>query len=145
MKSAPGIAFDYAPSRWLIGVASLLVACAAAAPWLAQIPLALRVLISIGAAVYGAIRLWRFGHPRFRRIARDEAGWSLIDSAGDRQAAILGHHARLGAWLALGFRHGPRARFHAVIGPDNIDVDTRRRLILLLSRADANQIGEIRD
>ena len=49
--------------------------------------------------------------------------------------ALLETHARLGALLALVFRHGPRARFHVVLAPDNLDAATRRQLLLLLARA----------
>ena len=55
--------------------------------------------------------------------------------------ANLVAHVRLGSWVVLDFRGTGRRRFRAVLGPDNIDADTRRRLILLLSRAEVAQAG----
>jgi hypothetical protein len=47
----------------------------------------------------------------------------------------------LAPWLALGFHLDGRASFRALIGPGNSDAETRRRLILLLSRAEVVQAG----
>ncbi len=138
MKFAPAIAFDYRPSRWIGAAASLVAACAAIAPWLAELPLAVRVLVSLGALAAGVAALWRYAFARFRRIAWRESGWLLVDLGGNEHPAMLDRHARLGAWLSLAFRYGPRARFQVIIGPDNLDADARRRLILLLRRVDAD-------
>ena len=72
----------------------------------------------------------------FRRIAYRPSGWLLVSASGEEYEAILETQARIGALLALGFRHGPRERFHALLAPDNLDLETRRRLVLLLSRAE---------
>ncbi len=77
----------------------------------------------------------------FRRIALRASGWTLVDAAGVEHTANLVAHVRLGTWLVLDFRSANRHRFRAVLGPDNIDADTRRRLILLLSRAEVAQAG----
>lgn len=137
MKSAPTIAFDYRPSRQL-GVAGLaLAAVAVLACWLAGLPWWLRLSASLAALAFAAHVFPRFLRPRFRRIAWRSSGWTLVDANGHEHTADLCRHMRFGAWLlALEFRHGPRSRFHAVIAPDNVDADTRRRLILLLKRAD---------
>ena len=133
MKSAPTIAFDFAPSRWIGRAAALTCACAVLAPWLSGLPLALRVAFSLAAAVFGAHALRRHWNSPVRRIAYRASGWTLIDQTDQEHEAILEFHTHLGVLLALGFRHGPRARLRVVLGPDNLDAETRRRLILLLA------------
>ena len=136
MKSAPTIAFDFSPSRWIGGAAVLICVGATLAPWLSAWPLALRGALSLAAFAVGARALRRHWNPLFRRIAYRASGWVLIDASNEEHEAILESHALLGVLLSLGFRHGPHARFRAVLGPDNLDADTRRRLILMLSRAE---------
>ena len=104
------------------------------APWLSGAPPALRVALTLAVAAL-AVRAWRRHRTRFRRIACRASGWTLTDAAGVEHPALLETHARLGALLALVFRHGPRARFHVVLAPDNLDAATRRQLLLLLARA----------
>ena len=137
MKSAPTIAFDYRPSRRLAAAGLAFAATAVLAPWLTGLPWWLRVLLSLAALTFACHSFPRFMRPPFRRIAWRASGWTLVDTAGNEQAADLRRHNRFGAWLVvLDFVHGPGAHFHAVIAPDNLDADTRRRLILLLRRAD---------
>ena len=136
MKSAPTIAFDYRPSRW-VGVAAALVCVAAAsASWLCGLPLPARVALSLAVIAYAAYALQRFWNPRFQRIAYRASGWVLLDVGGNEHIAMLESHAHLGALLALGFRMGPRARLRVVLAPDNLDADARRRLVLMLARAE---------
>jgi toxin CptA len=136
MKSAPTIAFDYAPSRWIALATVLVCAGAVLAPWLSTLPLAACAGVSLAAAGFGAFALRRQWRTPFRRIACRASGWTLVDLADTEHEAILESHAHLGALMVLAFRHGPRARFRAVFGPDNLDAETRRRLILLLARAE---------
>lgn len=136
MKSAPTIVFDYRPSRWLGIAATLVCACAIIAPWTSALPMPLRAALSLGALGWGARMLHGFLKPPFRRIALRASGWTLINAANEEHAAILESHARVGRLIALALRHGPHARFRAVLTPDNLDADTRRRLVLLLSRAE---------
>ncbi|MEP7043642.1 MAG: hypothetical protein ABI843_11305 [Dokdonella sp.] len=136
MKSAPTIAFDYRPSRWIAGAGCGVLALAVLAPSLTALPVIARIGVSLFALVAGACALRRHLLPRFRRIAWRASGWVLVDPAGEEHAALLISQAHLGALLALGFRYGPRARFRMVLAPDNLDAQTRRRLILLLARAE---------
>lgn len=139
MKSAPAIAFDLRPSRWIGTVALAIVMLATVAPWLTKLPASGSALLSLVVLAYGAWALRRHWHPRFRRLAWRESGWTLVGHDGRESAAVLESHAHLGGLLALGFRHGPRARFRFLLTPDNLDADTRRRLILLLARAEVLQ------
>jgi len=96
---------------------------------------------SLAALVAGVASLARFERVAFPRIALRASGWTLVDATGVEHTANLVAHVRLGTWLLLDFRSANRRRFRAVLGPDNIDADTRRRLILLLSRAEVAQAG----
>lgn len=136
MKSAPAIAFDYRPSRALAAATLALVVLAALAPWASALPPAWRLAVSVAAAVSGALALRRALRPAVRRVAWRSSGWVLVDRDGREHAALLESHARLGSLLVLRYRHGPRARCRVVLAPDNLDADTRRRLVLLLARAD---------
>jgi hypothetical protein len=136
MKSAPTIAFDYAPSRAVVLAGALVCAGAALAPWLSVLPVAACAGVSSAAAGFGAFALHSQWRTPFRRIACRASGWTLVDLADTEHEAILESHAQLGALMVLAFRHGPRARFRAVLGPDNLDAETRRRLVLLLARAE---------
>ena len=88
---------------------------------------------------YGIVALRRFARARFVRIAYRASGWVLVDDTGTERAADLAAHARYGHWIALDFRLDRKRRFRALVGPGNADLETRRRLIVLLSRAEVVQ------
>jgi hypothetical protein len=136
VKSAPTIAFDYRPSRWISAASGLVVVLAAMAPWLSSLPAIACAAVSLAVLATGIRALRRHLRPRFIRVAWRASGWSLVDRAADEHAALLVSQAHLGALLALGFRDGPRSHFRIVLAPDNLDLQTRRRLILLLARAE---------
>ncbi len=130
MRSVPAIAFDYRPSRLLIAaLASMLVLAlisinVTGLDWTWKVGLS---AIALGACVRS---LHHWTHPRWTRIAFGEAGWVLADRAGNEAAAVLARYAKLGAMQVLTLRAESRA-FHAVILPDNLDGDARRRLALI--------------
>lgn len=135
MRSAPAIAFDYRPSRLLIAaLASMLVlalvsiaASGLGWPW--------KIGLSAIALCAGMLSLRRLAHPRWTRIAFGEAGWVLADQAGREAPAELARYTKLGAMQVLSLRAESRA-FDAVILPDNLNGDARRRLALI-PKADA--------
>jgi hypothetical protein len=139
MRSAPSIAFDYRPARAIAALTILIVLAAATAPWLSAAAPRAKAAVSVAAFGYGVIALRRFARTRFVRIAYGARGWVLVDEAGAERAADLGAHSRYGHWIALDFRLDRKRRFRALVGPGNADADTRRRLILLLSRAEVVQ------
>lgn len=141
MKSASAIAFDHRPSRWLALVAATILCAAIAAPWFSALPFAARIALSVVACAAGAISLRRFLRTPFRRIAYRVSGWTLLDFNDREHAALLRSHARLGAWISLDFQLDRSRRFRAVLGPDNLDAETRRRLVLLLARAEVAHAG----
>lgn len=97
------------------------------------------VALSSAVVAYGAYALYRFWNPRFQRVAYRASGWLLLDAQGTDHPAILQSHAHHGRVLALGFRVGPRELLRVVLTPDNLDTDSRRRLILMLARAEIVQ------
>ncbi|HEX5122841.1 MAG TPA: hypothetical protein VFV97_06305 [Rhodanobacteraceae bacterium] len=141
MRSAPSIAFDYRPAPAIIALAGAIVVAACAAPWLSAAPVVAKAVVSVAAAAYGIVALRRFVHAAFARIAFRASGWVLVDGVGVEHAAALASFVRYGPWIALDFRLGRGGRFRVLIGPGNSDAETRRRLILLLSRAEVVQPG----
>jgi toxin CptA len=133
MRSAPAIAFDYRPSRWLLSMEALIVVLAVVSivlsglPSLAQLALIPLTLISSGIALYRQL------HPKFARIAHGEAGWRLIDVEGNETSAELVDHLRRGSLLVLTLKSSGSGLVRFVFAPDNIDQETRRRLMLTLA------------
>jgi hypothetical protein len=141
MKSAPSIAFDYTPSRLVAFAALVITALATASPFLTDIPLASALAASVLPALFTLVALLRFMHPRFRRIARDATGWKLVDAAGVAHPCELTADTRFAQLIALDFRIDGGGRFRAIIGPDNLDRDTLRRLVLRLARGEIARAG----
>lgn len=141
MKSAPSIAFDYRPAPAIVALTGFIVVAAVSAPWLGAAPPAVNAAVSIAALGYGIVALRRFARVDFRRVAYRASGWVLVDRAGTEHAADLASHACYGSWIALDFRLDRKRRFRPLVGPGNADAETRRRLILLLSRAEVVQHG----
>lgn len=143
MKSAPPIAFDYRPSRTVIAATVAIALVAAVAPWLSALPAAACSALSALALLLAIAALVRFARPGFVRIAHGAAGWTLLDHAWREHPALLVGHRHLGAMLVLDWRHDRRARFRALLVPDNLDAQTRRRLVLLLARGQPAQPAPI--
>jgi len=136
MKSAPAIAFDYVPSRWLataiVAVALLALVAVAFTGVAAWAKLALA-----GAVVaYAAHALRRHLGALTRRVAWHEAGhWRIAPADGEEHVAELRHAVVRGGWLVLTLRAGNGDRVALILGPDNSEADVRRRLRVRLARA----------
>jgi toxin CptA len=139
MKSAPTIAFDYQPSRWIAGALALMTLAAAVSPWTSALSPNAALPLTILVFALGGAAMRTFWRPPSVRIAFRESGWSLVGRAGGEREAVLESHARLGPWVSLAFRDGAASGFRVLLGPDNLDAPTLRRLILLLSRAEILQ------
>jgi hypothetical protein len=133
MKSAPAIAFDYAPSRLILGGVLLLGAFAVLAVLASGMATQLKALVAVLAAAYAGYAAKTFSTSSIRRIAHGEAGWLLVDRNGDEQAVELRHHVRRGNLLVLEFSASAQRVRRFVLTPDNIDAETRRRLLLVLA------------
>ena len=133
MKSAPGIAFDYRPSRRIAAIAGVIALLALFAVLKSGLDLSITVFLVVVVPVYAMFALHRFLEPPFVRVARDATGWQLYSRDGDSIAATLRGHVRLGALLVLDFSLPGRRRFHCVLASDAIDDELRRRLLLVLA------------
>ena len=134
MKSAPAIAFDYVPSRWLqlallaiIGLAGVSIAVCAA-------PMPVRGALILLAVAVGLRAFQRLATP-WRRIAwhADET-WSLGDAHGAQVLAQLAAYSRRGGMLILRLVPDVGKRFEAVLLPDNLDRELFRSLCVRLAR-----------
>jgi toxin CptA len=138
MKSAPAIAFDYVPSRWLlaalIGVAGLALLAVAAS----GIPLWCKGALGVAAGVYAVHACVGLLKPVIRRCAWHESGhWRVRDASGQELEASLRQASVRGGCIVLRL-HSPLQRSSTlVLLPDNCDADTRRRLRVRLARADS--------
>jgi hypothetical protein len=138
MKSVPTIAFDYRPSPVVTSLSMLLAGAAVIAPWLSGLAVPLRFALCLFALVFAVHAIRAQQRSRFVRIVYRASGWCLVDRAAREWPALLLTHRRLHNVVALDWRYAPRARFQALLTPDNLDADTRRRLVLLLARGDSN-------
>lgn len=136
MKSAPGIAIDYAPSRRIVVAVALVTALAVIAALACALPWPARIAIALGAAGHGGWSMARHLRPRYAHIAFGAAGWTLAAVEGDARGARLLRQARIGPLLTLDFRLDDGERFRAAFAGDNLDAEHRRRLVLLLARAE---------
>ncbi|MGH8172468.1 MAG: protein YgfX [Rhodanobacteraceae bacterium] len=141
MKSASAIAFDHRPSRLIALAAGAIVYAAVAAPWFSGLPVGVRVALSLVAGAVGIFLVRRFLKSPIRRIAYRASGWVLVDCGDREHAALLRSHACLGPWVSLDFERDRARRFRAMLGPDNLDTETRRRLVVLLARAEVAHAG----
>jgi toxin CptA len=134
MKSAPAIAFDYRPSRWLvialIGVALLAVAAIA----FCGLALWIKALLIFAACGYAAWSLRSLLRPPFDRVVWHAAGhWRVRDRAGDERAAEFVHATVRGRWIVLVLRVGPKLRIALPLFADNCDGETHRQLRIRLA------------
>ncbi len=136
MKSAPAIAFDYAPSRWLAAaiVAVALLALVSAA--LTGVNAWLKLTIGCAVVGYTAHALRCHFSASICRVAWQEAGhWKIAHADGQERVADLQQAVVRGGWLVLTLRVGNGERVALILGPDNSDADVRRRLRVRLARA----------
>ena len=133
MKSAPAIAFDYAPSRLVLAGVLLLGTFAVLAVLASGLAIELKALLAILAVAHTGYAAKIFGTRPITRIAHGEAGWLLIDRNGDERAVELCRHVRRGFLLVLEFGAPAEPVRRFVLTPDNIDAETRRRLLLVLA------------
>ena len=133
MKSAPGIAFDYRPSRRIAAIAAVIALLALIAILKSGLGLSIMIILIVVLPIYALIALRRFLNPPFVRVARDATGWQLVSRDGDSTVTTLRSHVRLGPLLVLDFPVPGQRRFHCVLASDVIDDELRRRLLLVLA------------
>lgn len=137
MKSAPAIAFDYRPSRWVPLAIALLLLLALAAITTSGVPWVAKVLLGAGALVHVVIALIRLYRPAIRRCAWYADGqWRVRDARGNDHAANLVRASVRGILIVLVLRSPVQRSSALVLLPDNCDADTHRRLRVRLSRGE---------
>ena len=137
MKSAAAIAFDYRQSRWIAVAVVLIAMLAGLAVALSEVSLVSKVALACAAGAYAAWSLDRFLRTNnIRRAAWQQGGhWRLAEADGSEHVAELEHGSVRGGWIVLRLRRADKRRETLVLGPDNSDADTRRRLRVALARA----------
>jgi toxin CptA len=142
MKSAPAIAFDYVPSRWLLaaliavsGLALLGIALSGVSLWLKGV-LALAACVCAGRAIAGLHK------PPIRRCTWYESGhWRVRDASGRELEASLRQASVRSGCIVLRLQSALARSSTLVLLPDNCDADTRRRLRVRLARGDSVAAG----
>jgi toxin CptA len=141
MKSAPAIAFDYRPSRWLLAALVAIVLLALAAVALSGLYAWLKLALLACVIAYAVLTLRGFLRPRFTHVTWHSAGhWRLRDAADSEQVAQLQHTVVLGVLIVLTLRFGPKRTLALPLFPDNCDAETRRRLRVRIARGLDEQI-----
>jgi toxin CptA len=135
MKSAPAIAFDYRPSRWLVLAVGAVALLALAAVALSGLDLWMKLVLGVVAGVYSIHAVWRFLRAPARHVGWHEAGhWRISDAHDVEHVAELQHAVVRGGWIVLSLRRSDGERVRLVLAPDNCDADIRRRLRVRLAR-----------
>lgn len=142
MKSAAAIAFDYRPSRWVAFAIVLVSALALLAVAASGIPWPFKLALACVACAYTAWSLRRFLGAGVRRAAWHEGGhWRIADGDGTEHVAELESGVVRSGWIVLRLRRTDGRCIALVLGPDNRDADTHRRLRVKLARANDTKTG----
>ena len=137
MKSATAIAFEYRPSRWLLAAILVAAALALASIALSGIPAWAKTGSCVLAGGWAGFALGRFLRRQMVRAAWQPGGhWRVTDGDGNEHVAELHHAVARGVWIVLNLRRSDGKRLALILGPDNCDADTRRRLRVRLAGAE---------
>lgn len=140
MTSAPGIGFEYRPSRWLprllssLAVVTLLAIATCGLPWWLKLPLAVLALL----LVLRAVRRHR-ASPVTAAGCSGEGDWRLRFADHTDVPASLASFRVLGACILLRLRTAAPGEQVLLLAPDNSDADIRRRLRMRLATIQAEQ------
>jgi toxin CptA len=138
MKSAPAIAFDYVPSRWLLAALIAVSGLALLAIALSGVSLWSKGVLALAACVYAGRTFAGLRKPPIRRCAWYESGhWRIRDASGRELEASLRQASVRGGCIVLRFHSALARSSTLVLLPDNCDADTRRRLRVRLARGDS--------
>lgn len=147
MKQAPTIGFTCRVSWWLV-IATLVVGLLAlVAVQLMRGPAWLHHGLHLATVAYLAFVIADMLWPRVKALTWNENGIaeitlrdSLVEGGRTVQGAI-GSARVLGPLIVLTLRWPPRGRAHLWLLPDNLDVDTRRRLRMRLGAGIAGTVA----
>lgn len=139
MTSAPAIGFEYRPSRQLAAALIVVQALAWIAIALSGVALWLQSILALAVLATGLYQRWHDARLPLRALALSGDGhWQLHLTNGDDVPARLLSARALGQYIVLslavaGRRHG------VLLGPDNLDPDSRRRLRMRLAGSHASE------
>lgn len=137
MKSTPAIGFSYRGSPLLACATVIVALLAILALHLARGPFWLHGVLAVLIGVYALLAVYGLLRPRVRAITWHADGGAELTLRG-RAETVQGAVAEsrvLGPLIVLTLRWPPRQRLSLWLLPDNLDVDTRRKLRMRL-RAD---------
>ena len=136
MKSAPAIVFDCRPSRWIAAAILAVMVLGFAAVAVSGVPFWSKFVLVCSACGYGAYALRAFLRATARRAAWYDAGhWRIAEKDGVEHLAELQGGIVRGSWIVLHLRRSDGEPIAIILGPDNSDVELRRRLRVRLARA----------
>jgi toxin CptA len=140
--SVPTITFDYRPSSLLLSGLFLLTGLVLLAICDCAAVLPIKAVLAISALIYAAHTTRRLTRAPWTHMTWHSQGhWRLHGEGDDMQAAELMLATRIGGLLVLRFRLRGQRRFDAILLPDNLDADTRRRLRVRLARGDSAEVA----
>jgi toxin CptA len=134
MTSAPGIGFEYRPSRWPVVLLLTLGALALVALFYSGVDSWLAVILVMAVLSHVVISIHRVrACPVSEALWRADGGWQLhLRDDTAVEARLLEARVLAGA-IILRLRWAPRGQAALLLFPDNLDADTRRRLRMRLS------------
>lgn len=135
MKTAPAIGFRCRVSPTLVISTVLVSILAAMAVLLAALPHWLHAILLACIGGYAGLALSRLLRPGIRSVLWRADGSVDLVPRDDEDVTVKGivQNARvMGPLVVLTLRWPPRERTHLWLLPDNLDVDTRRRLRMRL-------------
>lgn len=142
MKSAPAIAFDYKPSRWL--TLALIVATLLAIAAIAWCGLAWwwKGMLIAATCAYAVFCMRDFLRPPFEHVTWHAAGhWRVRDRSSNEQAAEFEHATVRGKLIVLILRTGSKRRVALPLFIDNCDAETHRQLRVRLATTQASAVA----
>ncbi len=138
MASAPAIGFEYRSPRRLSQAVLAMGALAAWSIWLCGLPIIAKALMSAAVVLLASRAAWRVAHsPVVAAGWGDGDQWTLRFATQSDAAATLLSSRVLGGFVMLRLDAPGNGVQTLLLGPDNADVDIRRRLRMRLANQPA--------
>jgi toxin CptA len=140
MTSAPAIGFEYRPSRQRAAALIVVQALAWIAIALSGVELWLQSVLALAVLAAGFYQRLQDARLPLRALALSGDGhWQLHLTSGDDLPARLLSARVLGPYIVLWLAVAGRGRHGVLLGPDNLDPDSRRRLRMRLAGSHASE------
>ncbi|MEO8803292.1 MAG: hypothetical protein ABI304_03035 [Rudaea sp.] len=140
MKSAPAIAFEYRPSRWVVLVIGVLTALAFVGLAVSGMPWWIKLAIGACSVAYATTSIVRFVRIPVINLSWYEAGhWRVFGLRDQELVAELQHAIVRAGWIVLTLRCSDAKCLRLLLTADVCDAETRRRLCVRLARTREDQ------